>query len=169
MSQQLVIDNIQFASQGSLLEGDLNLLGSSRLADALAGADSPVHYIVRGHSGDRGELLIDLAISGTVALCCQRCLQPFDFDLDVDATFELRESLNDDVLMQEDLEDDSRDYLSVSRSMDLVSLIEDEVLLALPPVPKHESCVPPDMRHDPEAASPFGVLLHLKGQSGKTH
>ena len=90
-------------------------------------------------------------------------------DLDVDATYELRDGLDDDVLLQEDLEDDSRDYLSASRSMDLVSLIEDEVLLALPPVPRHVNCAAPEMRHDPEAASPFGVLFQLKGQSGKTH
>lgn len=170
MSQHLVIDSIPFALQRSSLEGALKLSELSRLAgEVVGGKEGVVHYSLRGGCGDQNEPLLHLQLSGKLELRCQRCLQPVSINLDVDATFELRDSLDDDVLLQEDLEDDSRDYLSASRSMDLVSLIEDEALLALPPVPRHESCATPEMRHDPEAASPFGMLRNLKGQSGKTH
>lgn len=170
MSQHLVIDSIQFALQGSTLEGKLELSALSRLAgDVLVDSDNFIQYVLCGAVGDRGEPLLSLRLDGCLALRCQRCLQPLSFKLRVETTFELRESLGDETLMQEDLEDDSRDFLAASRSMDLLSLIEDEALLALPPVPKHDACAAPEMRHDPEAASPFGMLLNLKGQSGKTH
>lgn len=170
MSQPLVIDSIPFALQGSSLEGDLDLSVLTRLADEGVEMDGGLlHYSLHGGCGSRSEPLLFLRVSGALVLRCQRCLQPLRMDLGIDATFELREGLDDDVLLQEDLEDDSRDFLSASRSMDLVSLIEDEVLLALPPVPRHANCATPEMRHDPEAASPFGVLFQLKGQSGKTH
>lgn len=170
MSQHLVIDSVPFAMQGSSLEGDLKLSGLSRLAGELVDSEGRLlHYSLRGGCGSRNEPLLYLQVTGELVLRCQRCLQPLTTNLDVDATFELREGLDDDELLQEDLEDDSRDYLAASRSMDLVSLIEDEVLLALPPAPRHASCATPEMRHDPEAASPFGVLFQLKGQSGKTH
>jgi len=170
MSQHLVIDNVQFALQKSGLEGMLELSVLPRLGqEVMAKADCMVCYSLSGNCGEQGEPLLVLRLSGDLVLKCQRCLQPMHFCLDVETTFGLRDGLNDNVLLQEDLEDDSRDYLPASRSMDLVALIEDEALLALPPVPRHEACDFPDMRHDPEAASPFGVLLKFKGQSGKTH
>ena len=169
MPQALVIDNVQFASQGMTLEGDLDLSELLRLAGEVLDRKGAFHYALSGKSGSRSELLLHLQLFGELTLRCQRCLQPLRVALDVDTTFELRDALDDDVLLQEDLEDDSRDYLSASRSMDLLSLIEDEVLLALPSAPRHESCAIPETRHDPEAASPFGMLQKLKGQTGKTH
>ena len=170
MSQHMVIDSVQFADQRGSLEGNLTLSQLSRLAaDVISLDEESLHYSLQGDRGDRDELLLYLKLSGKLVLRCQRCLQPLRVHLDVDVCFELRDGLDDDVLLQEDLEDDTRDYLPASRSMDLVSLIEDEAILALPPVPRHADCAVPEMRHDPEAASPFGMLLGLKGQTGKTH
>ena len=170
MSQHLTIDSIEFAVQGASLEGELALSSMPRLAsEVVEKTDNAVRYSLLGGCGSRGESLLFLRLNGELVLRCQRCLQPLKFILDVDATFELRDSLDDNVLLQEDLEDDSRDYLSASRSMDLVLLIEDEALLALPPVPRHDVCATPSMQHDPEAASPFGLLLQMKDLSEKTH
>lgn len=170
MSQHLTIDSVQFALQGASLEGDLALSAMPRLAsEVVENTGDLITYSLHGGCGAKGESLLFLRLSGELALRCQRCLQPLKFTLDVDATFELRDSLDDNVLLQEDLEDDSRDYLSASRSLNVVLLIEDEALLALPPVPRHDACDPPEMRHDPEAASPFGLLLQMKGHSGTTH
>lgn len=170
MSQRIELDNLQFASRNSVVEGELQLSASSRLSGEVdSEASSPLCYVLRGASGERGEPLLLLTLRGDLVLQCQRCLQALTHRLEIDATFEVRVSIGDGDLLQEDLEDDSRDYLAASRSMDLLSLIEDEVLLALPAAPRHSSCAAPSVRQDPEAASPFGVLQNLKGQSGKTH
>jgi uncharacterized protein len=56
----------------------------------------------------------------------------------------------------------------MTRSLDLVSLVEDELLLALPLVPRHEVCPQPlpmshgdDVQEEP-APNPFAALAVLK-------
>ena len=66
------------------------------------------------------------------------------------------------------------DLLAISREFNLLALIEDELLMALPQVPMHDSCpVQPKMAavdedfetHGyAEKANPFAVLAALKGK-----
>jgi uncharacterized protein len=169
MSQQLVIDSLAFSLQGKSMAGQVQLNQCVRLLDQLERAGGALHFCLTGSVGSKGEPMLVLEISGTVVLRCQRCLEPLDFLLKVEQTFELREGLGEETLVQEDMEDDSRDFLPPCRSLDVAALIEDETLLALPVVARHASCDLPERGHNPEAASPFGVLLKFKGQSGKTH
>ncbi len=61
----------------------------------------------------------------------------------------------------------SKSRVNIPRSFDLVELIEDELLLALPLVPRHEMCTQPlESAADPvafdERVNPFDVLGELK-------
>jgi uncharacterized protein len=64
--------------------------------------------------------------------------------------------------------DHEDDVLALNRSLDLRSLVEDELLLALPLVPRHDVCPEPlplvddDENAEPERANPFAVLAALK-------
>lgn len=169
MSQQLVIDSLVFASQGRSLTGQIPLAQCVRLLDQLERTGGALDFRLTGKVGGKGEPILALEVSGLLSLRCQRCLQPLDFRVEVAQEFELREGLVDEMLTQEEMEDDSRDYLPASRSLDVVALVEDEALLALPAVARHADCELPGRDRNPEAASPFGVLLSLKGQTGKTH
>lgn len=170
MSQRMTIDSIPFAHQKSFLKGDLDLSALSRLArEVVSIEEGSIHFLLRGDCGSKDEPLLVLELQGKLVLNCQRCLQPMTLKLDVHTAFELRDGLADHELLQEDLEDDSRDYLSASRSLDVIALIEDEALLSLPLVPRHAACGSIDVPHILETASQFGVLLELKGLSGKAH
>ena len=72
---------------------------------------------------------------------------------------------NDSELTQEELEDDSRDFLPVEKELDVLALIEDEILLALPTVPRHDDCVLPGAVRESPNESPFSVLAGLKGRA----
>jgi uncharacterized protein len=63
---------------------------------------------------------------------------------------------------EDDLED--YDYLVADAKMQVIELIEDEVLLALPLAPKHagEDCVANDMMTELKKPSPFQALQSLK-------
>jgi uncharacterized protein len=63
------------------------------------------------------------------------------------------------------------DVLALTRALDLYELVEDELLLALPLVPHHETCLRPlpmsageleEGADDDEAAHPFAGLAALK-------
>ena len=70
-------------------------------------------------------------------LPCQRCLDPIQVPIAVDAELQLAENLREisDA-------DDEIDRVLASRHMDVASLVEDEVILALPMAPRHEDCGP---------------------------
>ena len=79
-----------------------------------------------------------LAIHGSAWLECQRCLTPYLQAFNVDATYRI---VNTEAEAEEfPLEEDEVDVIVGSAHFDLIDLIEEELLLSLPLVPKHEVC-----------------------------
>ena len=162
MPQQIVIDSLEFAREGRELSGELPLADMPRVAASLLSSEGLLSYRLTGELGARGEPLLRLELTGSLPLQCQRCLERLDSPLDVNVLYELRSGGE---LTQDDLEDDSRDFLPLDRAMDVVALIEDEVILALPVAPRHEDCSPPVMRRDDGIVTPFSVLTKLGKKS----
>ncbi len=106
--------------------------------------------------------MLHLEVSGTLSLACQRCLEAVPCDLDVDSLLELVPEGTE--LSQDELEDDTRDFLPVVRELDVVELVEDEILLALPVAPRHEKCGLPGAADAGERINPFAKLSGLKGK-----
>ncbi|RQH09649.1 DUF177 domain-containing protein [Paraburkholderia dinghuensis] len=79
-----------------------------------------------------------LAIHGTAWLTCQRCLAPSEQAFNADPVFRIVQT--EDEADEFPLDDDEAEVIVGSRHFDLVDLIEEELLLALPLVPKHEVC-----------------------------
>jgi len=90
-------------------------------------------------------------------------MERLDFPLHVESVLELLESEAD--LTQEALEDDSRDYLPADKKLDVLALIEDEVILGLPVVPRHDGCSLPEGGEQTKKESPFSMLAGLKGKA----
>jgi len=70
-------------------------------------------------------------------MVCQRCLDPIQVPIAIDAELQLAENARE---ISE--ADDEIDRVIASRHMDVAWLVEDEVILALPMAPRHEECVP---------------------------
>jgi len=112
---------------------------------------------------------LHLTVETSVPQICQRCLGPVDVAVQVDREFRFVES--EAVAEQQDEECDE-DLLVTSREFDLAALIEDEVLMALPLVPRHDTCpvkvkmvaVDKDFDAPVEKPNPFAVLAQLKGK-----
>jgi uncharacterized protein len=79
-----------------------------------------------------------LAIHGSAWLTCQRCLAPYEQAFNADSTFRIVQT--EEEADEFPLDDDEVEVIVGSRHFDLVDLIEEELLLALPLVPKHEVC-----------------------------
>ena len=65
-------------------------------------------------------------------------------------------------LSQDELEDDTRDFLVAQKELDVVALVEDEIILALPSAPRHDDCALPDSNTRGTKVSPFAALAALK-------
>lgn len=151
-----------FAKDGRVLEGALAISGLERLQDLLAEVSGEVSFRLHGFKGERGEYLLHLVVTGLLPLACQRCLEAIPFDLDVDSLLEIVPEGAD--MSQEELEDDTRDFLPVAGELNVAELVEDEILLALPVAPRHEKCGLPGAAGAGERINPFAALAGLKGK-----
>jgi uncharacterized protein len=106
--------------------------------------------------------MLHLTVSGVIPLACQRCLKAIPFNLDVDNLLEIVPEGSD--MSQDELEDDTRDFLPVAGELNLAELVEDEILLSLPVAPRHEKCGLPGAADAGERIHPFAVLAGLKGK-----
>ncbi len=157
-----ISDAFAFARDGRVLEGTLATVSLERLHDLLAEVDGEVVFHLHGFKGERGESLLRLVVTGSIPLSCQRCLEAVPYDLDVDSLLELVPAGAE--LSQDELEDDTRDFLPVERDLDVAELVEDEILLALPVAPRHEKCGLPGLADAGERINPFAALSGLKGR-----
>jgi uncharacterized protein len=165
------IDLARMAAEAQSLSGRWPLAGMSRLADLHLGAGLPEVEIVwsaqaelRPVTGAEPQVWLHLQASTELALCCQRCLGPVSTAVDVDRDFLFVEG---ETLAAELDADSDDDVLALQRWMDLIELIEDELLLALPLVPRHDACpqpLPQPVDELEEAADehPFAGLAALK-------
>ncbi|WP_434516342.1 DUF177 domain-containing protein [Dechloromonas sp. ARDL1] len=157
-----ITDVFRFAKDGRVLEGTLPVLALERLHDLLAVVEGEVSFRIEGFKGGRGECLLQLAVTGTLPLACQRCLKSVSYNLDVDSLLELVPEGAE--LSQDELEDDTRDFLPVAKELDVAEFVEDEILLALPVAPRHEKCGLPGAADAGERINPFAALSGLKGK-----
>jgi len=155
MSQPGVIDGLQFARGALEQRGFLGKEHLPRLAQMQCSTDG-LEYSLRGGLTDSGKPFLRISVSGAMRLVCQRCLGTFVFPLALDVELQITESLS-----EIEAADDDVDRVLASRSTDVGRLIEDEVILALPMVPRHERCVA-GSAEAPAKISPFRVLAALK-------
>lgn len=168
------LDVRRFAEEAGELDSSDDLRNYRRLVAELQG-DAPageVHWHARGEILNpqrvQPQLWLHLQADATLPLVCQRCLAPVDVPLAVDRSFRF---VADEATAAAEDDETEEDLLALSRSFDLLELVEDELLMELPVAPRHEVCPEPVKMSasDPafEAAGgerehPFAVLGRLK-------
>jgi uncharacterized protein len=165
------LDMAAFAAAAATLEGHRRVADFARLRDLMP-PDAPDDELLQWQAtGDlrrpkavEPEVWLHLQAHGGVWMTCQRCLQPVRVAVDIDRA--IRFVRGEDAAAKLDAESDE-DVLELARHLDLPALLEDEVLLALPLVPRHELCptvlphaAGPDEADEP--ASPFAALEALR-------
>jgi uncharacterized protein len=159
----MIIDLFEFARQREQASG---LIGWASLARVDTPArDGKLSWAATGSMGGRhGVPQLDLEVTGTAILICQRCLQPMQEAVVIDRKFLIAA---DEAHADELDQDDDYDVVVGSTSFDLATLIEDEVILALPSAPRHLVCPGRDDDESKAATrpSPFAVLASLKSDS----
>ena len=142
MSAQTVMDPIRFAREAASLGGEFALAEVDRLRDELAEEGGLVTYrLVGALVGGRPALRLHIDANPT--LRCQRCLGPYVHPLRLDGVIFL--ARNDAEMERWENIDPLLDVIVAVEHMDVRLLVEDEILLSLPVVPRHEEDC---LRHD---------------------
>src|SRR5918994_3127621 len=159
MSHQPVIDGFEFASAGATQQGVWPLSNLPRLRDVLANDAGEVAYEISGVRDERGRPSLRIKVRGTLELRCQRCLEPMPFEVQTDETLVLAATLAE--IHAEPADAHAPDRVVAGKEMALRELIEDELILAVPYAPRHESCIPAGAADTAEKISPFAGLRGL--------
>ncbi len=159
-----VIDAFEFCRTNSTREGVTPVAEMARLVRDCADASGAISWHAEGGTSKHGFPQMQMAVAGTVQLTCQRCLNPFAYEIDSATTLLLGESDAHADEIEEIVDDETIDVIVGTRSMNLMDLIEDEALLALPQAPKHDVCPDTALLDSVkgEKKSPFDALRELK-------
>lgn len=164
------------AQANQTLTGTVLLSSCERLVDETQGlgADHVVTWSaapdVREVATGQASMWLHLTVDVVMPLVCQRCLGTVDVSVQVDQDYRF---VDTEALAEEQDDDCEEDLLVMSREFDLAALIEDEVLMALPLVPRHDTCPVPvklvavdaDFEDVPTKPNPFAALAKLKGSN----
>lgn len=175
------LDLLPFAENAATLEGRWMLSDLERLAEEpTPEAPAPGHearevrWAAQGErrevTGGQPQTWLHLQAEATVRLICQRCLQPMDQPLHADRSFLFVRNEDEALRLDEESEDDVL-ALPPQGRLDLQALVEDELILSLPIVPRHDQCpdplpMPVDELDEGPAAHPFQALAALKRPPG---
>ena len=157
------------------LEGEWPLTGMHRLNDSLfeqpadkAQVTWAAQGVLRPTSGSEPDIWLQVQAGVLVTLQCQRCLQAMAHTLLVDRPFRFVRTEAQAEALDEAAEED---VLVLVPRLDLHALIEDELILALPLVPRHAGACPSplpmpadDLPDDDPAPNPFAKLAALRSK-----
>ena len=160
MSQQTVIDTHKFAIEQKSLSGELAILELKRLHDLLIKTEGNLSFVLSGRLGDHRQVCLNLQVSGVLHLVCQRCMNELPYSLNFQVELEMIPEGEE--ITQDELEDDSKDYLPWTKLLNVSELVEDEVILALPVVARHSVCNLQGRAEAGDLNSPFAGLATLK-------
>ncbi len=116
----------------------------------------------------RGRFLLHFYIEADPVVVCQRCMKPFRYSLTVETTVEVvrSESQFEGVSDSGEVILDEYEKILANPFLDVLEVVEDELILALPFMPNHEDCEDGQSMLDehtvPAEKSPFAVLEELK-------
>lgn len=171
------LDVRALARAGDRLEAETPIQQCERLLAELAPAQAaspPIRWSAQGEwreqLGGAGQCWLHLTAQVSLPLVCQRCMGPVEMPLSVERTYRF---VADEATAEREDEEAEEDVLVLSPQFDLIALIEDELLMALPLVPRHEPDCPSSVQLSAQDAgfdeaqaqgrpNPFAALAQLK-------
>lgn len=167
------LDVAAFCRHATHAHGQAQPIDLPRLAESVVALPAAASWTADGStvpvSGGTPELWLQLQGSVEVEAACQRCLQPVSLGLKVDRRFRFVATDEEAERLDEVSEDD---VMVLVPRLDLLSLLEDELILGLPIVPMHEQCpqplalagAPDEGAADDARPNPFAALAALRGK-----
>ncbi|NOU26141.1 MAG: hypothetical protein HOO90_11475 [Methylotenera sp.] len=173
----IFIDNLAFAKKNEYLTGQLLVADSPRLGDFLGilntqnrpndsenlnlSALGTVDYKLQGKKDALGQYLLYLSLNIHLTVICQRCLSEMPLKLKLSFNYLIGDVSDADVNALEIDNNDDFDLQQANKAMDVIALIEDEIIMAMPIAPMHEEGCTALVMQSGEKPNPFAALKGL--------
>lgn len=137
------LDVKAMALRGKPLSGQEPLSNYKRLFPDLQGPAADLiltwaaHFETRTGATGGAEPWLHLSLGTRFPLVCQRCMAPLDLPVSIERAFRF---VATELIAEEQDDDSEEDLLVLAREFDLTGLIEDELVMALPLIPRHDVC-----------------------------
>ncbi len=165
------IDPLRLAKNGLVLEGELQLSKMKRLSKSLHDNSGTV-YVKMNFDVDKvlGTPHMNGEFTATLSLLCERCSEPMQYEMKIKCSLAI---VNSERKIEGLTEQYEPWVIASDDPVMLSSIVEDELILAIPLIPKHDhSCLPAEAWSSGEEfeegvekkVSPFAVLSALKSK-----
>jgi uncharacterized protein len=157
-----ILDPVSFADKNRRIVGELDVSRLDKLAGLVVSESGRARFELRFGKVVRVPGATGV-LDATLILQCQRCLGELPWHVHADMNLGFVGSVDEVALLPESMEPvmiDAEGHVS------LVDIVQDELLLAIPAVPRHEDCglsvaaVKP--KPEPDRPNPFAVLNQFK-------
>ena len=129
-----LVDHYKMANQAQELEGSIPLSEFARLRAGVSGDEGEVHLRLAFSKSDDNRTHVSGRASTAVTLVCQNCMSEFTLGLNAEIDAEI---VADEAELSS-LEDEQDGLVSAERVVALTQLVEDELMLAVPMIPRHK-------------------------------
>jgi uncharacterized protein len=178
-----IINTNEFARMGDVLSGEISGEELERADDLLFDHQASIEWSLKGEQNKRAdggyESYITLGLNGVAKMICLRCLEIVEIPISLERQFRIAK--DEAHATKLDAEDEFVDAIVGSVQFEVLDLVEDEIIMALPFSPKHDFCSAPTFDtgfeaadaaddngkegvndEDRERPNPFRVLAQLK-------
>jgi uncharacterized protein len=178
-----IINTNEFARMGEVLSGEISGEELERADDLLFDHQASIAWSLKGQQNKRAdggyESYMTLGLNGIAKMICLRCLEIVEIPINLERQFRIAK--DEAHATKLDAEDELVDAIVGSVQFEVLDLVEDEIIMALPFSPKHDSCSAPTFDtgfeassadddngkegvndEDRERPNPFRVLAQLK-------
>ncbi|BCX82282.1 conserved hypothetical protein [Methylomarinovum caldicuralii] len=159
-----LIDPLQCVAKGRHWVGRLPLARLPRLVDMITNPDEAVTVDLRFERRDRVAAVTG-SVRGELEVTCQRCLAPLRIAVDSPVSLGVVTSIEEG----DRLPDAFEPLLLEEDRIPFSDIVEDELILAIPDIPKHAHCRPAKtssadagVEEAAAADNPFAALAQLK-------
>ncbi len=153
------VDPYRFAEQSLQLHGLVKITDMPRLGMSLQSTDGNVTVDLRFGKDEQGLTYLKGKIEAKLALQCQRCMEPYIYEIIPDFALGIVTTLDEANALPSHYEP----VLTKEGALALRELIEDELILNLPIIPKHAECkIQLPMAEEDKRENPFQMLEALK-------
>ena len=128
------VDHRKLAAEKVRLEGSIPVAAFERLCGLLEDTRGEVEVRLQFRKGKKHRVFVAGTCSGEVTLLCQACLEPVSVKVEAPVSTLLVESVG--ALMALPQEEDG--LVSEGKYVALADLVEDDLILSLPMVPRHD-------------------------------
>jgi uncharacterized protein len=162
MTDDLLIHLDQLSDKPTVFEGQVDIEEFPRLEESLATRELDLRYKVSALLDKQRRKVVSCIIEGFVFLTCQTSLEAFRHEILIDERLVLVD--HESSLPPIEVESDAEDYLVADGPVDVLDLVEDAILLALPMIPRKPGIGDEALGLKDEGAreSPFAALAGLK-------